>query len=249
MNAIRVAAALRALADAIETPEEATTPSEQPTATTEAPVKRGRGRPAKGEAVPNAAPAASPEPVVEADPFATAPAAGAPIRAVVGGVLGAAPTPAPTATLDEAREALKALSKATTQAQAVKVMKDSVGVSNLSEPLTPQQCAVLRDAAVKATPAAPVEAPDPFAGPSSTSITDPLPVAAAKALTIEEVKAVITKAGSKTAQDTLMKVVVKHGGVAKNAETGVMGASLKALPAAAYAAVVAEINALPNTKG
>lgn len=239
MNATRVAAALRALADAIETPADtADLPPAQPVAptATPAPAKRGRGRPVAGEApaAPVTAPAA-PAPA-EADPFAT-PAPAAP------------PAAAPVATLDEARDALKALSVATSQANAVSVMKDSVGVSNLSEPLTPEQCAVLRDAAVKATPAAaPVEAADPFAGPTA-SITDPLPKPAAKVYTAEEVKAAITKAGSKVSQDTLMKIVMKHGGKAKNAETGVEGASLKALPVANYAAVVAEINALPNTKG
>jgi hypothetical protein len=227
------ALALTALAAALKSIE----PQNGPSTAAPVPPKRGRGRPVAGEAP--AAPAASPEPAAapapEPDPFA-----------------GPAPVPvaaAPTATLDEARTALTALSKATSQPRAVEVMKESVGVTNLSQQLTPEQYWTLRDAALKATPSgADGVAEDPFAGPAG-SITDPLPAPAPKKeFTIEEVKAVITKAGTKVSQDTLMKIVVKHGGKAKNPETGVEGPSLKALPPASYAAVVNEINALPNTK-
>lgn len=246
MNTIKIAAALRALADAFEdappvdnahvapgaTPFTSTAPPAAPTA-----PKRGRGRPVAGEApaAPVTAPAA-PAPA-EADPFAQP----APVAAVT-----------PNVTQEEVRAALTALRAATSQDIAVSVLKTVGGVSSLPE--LPQSHYAAVKAAAEAKTAEYAKAPavevDPFETIAPTSITDPLPKPTpAVALTVEQVKAVITKAGSKVAQDTLMKIVMKHGGKAKNAETGVEGASLKALPVANYAAVVAEINALPNTKG
>ena len=100
MNNQKVAAALRLLAEAFETPAAtADLPPAQPE-TTPTPAKRGRGRPVAGETPAAQTPAPA---VVEADPFDTAPPAAT----------------APAATLDEVRAAMKALAAATTHDNAL----------------------------------------------------------------------------------------------------------------------------------
>lgn len=233
IDAVRVAAALRVLADAIEgTPETAGTPA----AAAGQPAKRGRGRPVTGEAAPatTTAPAAAPA-ATEPDPFDTAPAAAA----------------APTATLDEVRDALKALSAATTQAGALKLLNDVAGVPNLTDlQKTPEKYGLVVQAAKKATPA-PVAAPAAEADPFETSAPAAAPVVAAaqeqKAYSKEDVKKALIKAQQRTAVDTVQAVVMKHGGKAPGAN-GVLAASLNALPVSAYGLVVAEVEALPTTK-
>jgi hypothetical protein len=184
-----------------------------------------RGRPAKGGSdAPTAstAPAAAPA-VVEADPFNTAP-----------------PAATVTATIDQVREALTKLSKVTSQAEALKVLKEASGVDNLTElQRTPEKYAlVLAAAAKKSTPGEPAAEVDPFE-------TGTMPAAVAP--TVEDVRAALVEAGKRTSQETVQKVVMEHGGVAPAAGGG-NGPSLKALPAEKYAAVIAAVKALPTTK-
>lgn len=195
--------------------------------TTTPPVaqKRGRGRPVKGEEI--AAPAASAEPVSEADPFESTPAVAL----------------NPQATLDEVKGALTALRAATTQENAVAVMsKATGGCTTLSGPtgVKPEQYGLVVAAAKAAMPAAP--AADPFDAPAPVS-----GAIAPKALTIEDVKNEVVQAQKRTSQDTVQKIVMKHGGKAPKPEGG-EGPSLKALPESAFAAVVEELKALPSTK-
>lgn len=231
MNNQKVAAALRLLAEAFETP--AATADLPPAQPGEAPAaqKRGRGRPVAGEAAPAAqtAPAAATTPA-ESDPFDT-------------------PAPAPTAppaTLDEVRAALKALGAATTQDNALKILKDVGGVPNLTElQRTPEKYGVVVAAAKAATPAAPAAVEDdPFETTASAAVVaDP----AQKAYSKEDVKAALVKAQKRTSVDTVQAVVMKHGGKAPG-PGGVLGASLTALPISAYGAVIDEVGALPTTK-
>lgn len=202
--------------------------------TTEAatPVKRGRGRPVVGEA-PSGAAAAT----VSTAPVATSPTTDDPFAAPA--------TPAaPTATLDEVRAALTALKTATSQDNALKVLKDAGGADNLTS-LTVDKYGTVVAAAKNAIPAtkptAVVELDDPFAIPASSA-------PAAKPPTLEEVKALIVETQKRTSQDTVQKVVMEHGGKAKNPDTGIEGPSLKALPVEQYAAVAAKLKALPSTK-
>ena len=229
MNTIRVAAALRALADAIETPEEAVTPPEQFTATTKAPAKRGRGRPATGEDVPVAAPAQAPA-AMEADPFA-APAEGVIAPSAV----------VPVATWDDCRAALQTLADATTQQNAVSVLEKATGVTTLAQPLTAEQYGAAVVAARAATPAAKQVEADPFS-PTTGEAT-----AAGPEPEIKDVKAAITAAGKHVSESNLKSIVVQHGGKGVGPD-GVITASLKALPVSQYAAVIAAIKALPKTK-
>ena len=183
MNTIRVAAALRALADAIVTPEEAVTFPEQPTATTKAPAQRGRGRPATGEDVPVAAPAQAPA-AMEADPFA-APAEGVIDTSAI----------VPVATRDDCRAALQTLAAATTQQNAVSVLKKATGVTTLAQPLTAEQYGAAVVAARAATPAA---------GEVTAAGHEP---------TLEEVKAAITAAGKHVSESNLKSIVEQYGAV------------------------------------
>lgn len=192
-----------------------------------------RGRPAKGggdSPAPVATTAQAPaQPVAaatqpEADPFApTAPVA----------------APAPAASLQDVRDALTALRAATTQENALKVLKDASGVDNLTA-LVPEKYGVVVAAAKAAVPAAPQQTEaDPF---------DTTPAApAAKPATLEDVKAACVEGAKRTSQDTVLKVIFEHGGKAP-LPTGGEGASLKALPEAAFGKVIAAIKALPSTK-
>jgi hypothetical protein len=140
VNNQKVAAALRLLADAFETPAE--TPPQQPAAAPAAePAKRGRGRPAKGEGEPTTAPAAPQAPEAPA----------------------AAP---PKATQAEVRAALTALKDATTQEIAVGVLKSFA--ENMSA-LKPEQYDALVAACQAKLPATPAPAPVVEADPFETS--------------------------------------------------------------------------------
>lgn len=193
-------------------------------ATAPAATPKPRGRPARGETAASTASAASTA-AVEADPFATL-------------------VTAPTATLDEVRAALTALKEARTQADALKVLKDSSGVDNLGElQKTPEKYGAVVAAAKAALPdigAAAVA--DPFETATEAS-AEP-----AKSVTLEEVKAACVAAGKRTGQDKVQKIVMDHGGRGKNAATGVEGPSLNALSKDNYAAVIAAVSALPTTK-
>lgn len=187
---------------------------------------RGRGRPPKPPEGAPAAPApaaALPEP---ADPFAAAPAA----------------PPVPTATLDDVRNALTTLRAATTQENALKVLNDSGGAGNLTD-LKPENYGKVVQAAKAATPQAGQPAADPFAATPA-----PAAAPAPKALTLEDVRAVIVETQKRTSADTCKKVVMDHGGKAPKPDGGGDEASLKALPEANYAATIAALKALPSTK-
>lgn len=187
-----------------------------------------RGRPAKGEAAP-AADATTAGATAAADPFAEPAAA-----------------TAPTATEDQVRAALTELKNATTQDNAVKVLKASSGVDNLTElRKTPEKYGLVVAAAKKALPVAAVNTAevDPFEAASEPVTAEPV-----KALTPEDVKAACVTAGKRTGQDKVQKILMEMGGKAKNAATGVEGPSLKALDPSKYAAFVAAIAALPTTK-
>lgn len=230
LNASRIAAAFQALADAFAEDQpgkfliEWIQPEPTGSAPAAAPAKRGRGRPVKGEGEQVTAVAASAA-VVEADPFATA----------------------PSATIEQVREALTALKAATSQENAVAVLKSAGGADNLPSLDTLMYGTVVAAAkaavaaAKAAAPAAPVPVDDPFAIPETA------PVVAAKPLTREDIRALAVETGKRTSQDTVQKIVMKHGGKAPIA-TGGEGPSLLALPESAYAAVAAELKALPSTK-
>ena len=230
MNNVKIAADLRLLAEAFETPAEA---APQPGASSE-PQKRGRGRPVKGEDSSVPAPTASTAPaatqaVTPDDPFAT-PA-----------------EPAPTATLDDVRKALTALRAAATQEKALAVLKkagEADNITDLKPALYGQVVAAVNvelrilDAAKQ--PPAP-EPDDPFAAPSSGSPP-------AKPLTIEDVKAEIVAAQKRTSTGTVQKVVMDFGGKASDPSTGKEGPSLKALPPENFQKTIDALKALPATK-
>lgn len=193
-------------------------------------AKRGRGRPVTGEATAAATPAAAvpvaTSPVTTSDdPFA-APAAPA----------------APTATIEEVRAALTALKVATSQENALKVLKDSSGSDNLTALPAAKYGAVVvaAKAAIPGAKPAVIETDDPFAIPAAAP--------AEKPPTLEELKALIVETQKRTSQDTVQKVVMEYGGKGKNPDTGIEGPSLKALPAEQYVAVAAKLKALPSTK-
>lgn len=232
MNSSQIAAALRILANAFEA-SEGDAPA-QPAGAAETP-KRGRGRPARGEdqavpaspAVPQtttlaAVPTAS---TAEADPFAAT----------------------PTATQDEVRKALTSLREASSQEKALAVLKKAGGAANMTE-LTPDKYGVVVAAVatelriIAASKPAPAVEADPFEVPAAT------PTPAAKPVALEDVKAAVVAAQKRTGTDTVQKVVMDHGGKANNPETGALAPSLKALPEAQFAAVIAAIQALPTTK-
>ena len=224
MNNLKVAAALRLLADAFETPAEAAPeqPAQPAPAAEPAPTqKRGRGRPAKGEDTAPAAPAPAPA-VLEADPFDSTPAA----------------APAPVATLDDVRKALKALQAATDQPTAVGVLKSAGGADNLSALDKSLYGAVVAAALTAAIPQAgtAVAEADPF----ETTEAVPAP-------SLEDVKAAVVAAQKRTSTDKVQAIVMSHGGTAPTSG-GAPGPSLKALPVSKYAAVIAAVSALPSTK-
>lgn len=198
--------------------------------------KKARGRPAKGEvngvatvsgAVPAATPAATEASASAAstspsdDPFADA----APAADVV-----------PQTTMEAVRKAVLALRDATDQGTALAVLK-KYGAANFGEVKPEVTGNIVRDAQL-AMPAK-VEA-DPFA--------DAAPAAtAAVTLTLEDVKKAITATQKRTSTEAAQKVVMEHGGSAPGAN-GVVGPSLKALPAANYAKVIDLLGKLPTTK-
>ena len=199
-------------------------PSTGQTSVVVEPIKRGRGRPAKGEdwcpapVILAAAPAAT----SEADPFDSAPAPAV-----------------PAATLDEVRASLKALAAATSQAKALEVLKAVGGSANLTD-LPAGKYGLVKQAAEKALPPVktePVVEEDPFDEP----------VAEQKQLTIEDVKAAIVAAQKRTSQNTVQKLVMSFGGKAADS-SGAQAPSMKALPESQYAATIAALNALPTTK-
>lgn len=221
MDEKKLAAALRAAADAIDggpadvaAPQQAAPPTEKPA------TGRGRGRPPKAAAEAPAAPAQAP---AEEDPFETAPAA---VQEL------------PPATLEQVREALKALQAATDKDTAVGVLKSAGGVATLTDLAKDKYAAVAAAARAAVPQAGKPEEEDPFeAGP---------PAAAGPPPTLEQVRAEIVATQKRTSQDTVQKLVMEHGGKSKT-ETG-FGPSLKALPAENYAKVIAALKALPTTK-
>jgi len=205
---------------------------------TPAPAKRGRGRPAKGED-PIAAPATSaavdptPEPA-ETDPFAAA-------------------TPVlPAVTLEQVREKAVALSKATSQANAVEVMKKATGAASFGD-LKPESYAAALAAFTGALTALEAAA-DPFAVGATAPVTKPTPAtseapaAAQDAPSLADVKKAVVDGQKKTSAAVVQKIVMDHGGAAVDPATGQKGPSLKALPVGSYAQVIAAIAALPTTK-
>lgn len=201
-----------------------------------APARRGRGRPVTGETPPaTPSPATVAEtPAAVADPFATSPAA----------------SPAPAATLEQVREALKALSATTTQDNALAVLKSAGGVDNLTElQKTPEKYGLVVQAVQKAAPGQGVTVATPAADPFETAA--PAAPAAATVATetfdLAAVKAELIKAQKRTAVDKVQAVVIKHGGSGPDGKGGV-GVSLTALAISKYGDVVAEVRALPTTK-
>lgn len=219
LDSSRIAAAFRALADAFE---DQPLPGAAPAAVA-TPAPRGRGRPPKGGAAPATAAAAPAEAAAEPDPFAEAPPA------------------APAATIDEVRAALTALKTATTQENALAVLKSAGGADNLTSLKPEKYGAVVAAAKLAVAPvkAAPAVEDDPFALPAA---------AAEKPITKEELKALIVDAQKRTSADTVQKLVMEHGGKAKNPDSGIEGPNFNALPAEKYSAVAAKLKALPSTK-
>ena len=174
-------------------------------------------------------------------PAATAPAETDPFDTGVSPALDAAP-----ATLDDVRAAMKALAAATTQDNALAVLKAAGGGANLTElQRTPEKYGAVA-AAAKAAGVTPVAKPEPEADPFETTA----PAAAAPeqaAPSKEDVKAALVKAQKRTGVDIVQAVVMKHGGKAAG-EGGKLGPSLTALPISAYAAVIKEVGDLPTTK-
>lgn len=234
MNSLKIAAALRVLANAFESDEDGAQPAAEP-------VKRGRGRPVKGEETGAAAPAAvtsAAQTAAAVPAAATAPVSAPAVTASDDPF--ATPLACPTATLDEVRAALTALKAAKDQDTALGVLKAHGGAVNLANLTADKYGAVV--VAAKALIAelskpAPVEA-DPFEMPAATP---------AVKLTLEDIKAAAVAAQKRTSQDTVQKVVMAHGGKAALA-TGGEGPSLSALPEANYAATIAALKALPSTK-
>lgn len=210
-----------------------------------------RGRPAKGETAGVADPApttsasttvetqATPVPAVEtasapaADPFATAPTV-------------------PQPTIDEVMTAARALSSATSQQNAVDVLKKATGASSRAE-LKPEQHAAALAALKAALPIA-----DPFAGPATTqapvatnTVSTPAVASApvSDAPSLEQVKAAIREAQKRTGVDIVQRVIMEHGGKKVDPSVpGGFGPSVQALSVPSYAAVIAALNALPKTK-
>lgn len=224
IDTVRIAAALRVLADAIDgTPAQGVeVPAGTPSAAVE-PPRRGRGRPAKGESLPapaSAAPAASPAATEPADPFAEAPAQ------------------PPTASLEDVRAALVALKDRTDQATALKVLAEAGGAKTLGELKADKYGAVVAAANGYGQTAEPE---DPFAAPAAkTAEPEKVP-------TLEEVRAVIVETQKRTAADTVQKLIMELGGKGPNAQ-GVEAPKLSALPVSKYAEAVARLKALPSTK-
>lgn len=235
MNTDLVAGALRALANALQTPAAVPLDVVAPAPPAVAPVPRGRGRPPKAEVTPPVAP----EPVhvapvaVEVDPFAPA---------------------APRATGDDVRAALSELRAATTQDNALAVLLAAGFTTTVSGPsgLNPALYDKVVAAAKAAMPTKAVAEVDPFevaAGPALVAaMGEPISAMPESAPNFEDLSAAIVDAQKRTNVDAAQKIVMQHGGVAANPATGVKGASLKALPLSKYAEVIAALKALPSTK-
>ena len=174
--------------------------------------------------VESAAPAAVTAPTAEADPFAEA----VPAAVVV--------------TKDQVREEAVKLAKATSQDNAVSVIKNATGVS--FPDLKPEQYAVAYSALVNA----PRGEADPFTTGETASVT----AAQADAPSLDDVKAALRKAQARTGANKVQDVVVAHGGVTIDTNPGpahgTKKVSVNALAVSAYAAVIAAVNALPDTK-
>lgn len=220
----RIAASLRVLAAAFEDDYQsgpvalATNP---PAAT---PAPRGRGRPPKAEAAPAVAPAASPAAVAEVDPFAPVAAAAA-----------------PTATIEEVRAALTKLKEATTQENALAVLKSAGSADNLAA-LKPEKYGDVVTSCKMRMPqptAVPPAPEDPFALPAATAEKPP---------TIEDVRAAALDAQKRGGIDRAKSVVMEHGGKKANPDGSGMQVSFNELPAAQFAATIAALKALPTTK-
>jgi hypothetical protein len=221
MDRSRIAAAFSALAEEFGTPDASPPAQPAPAAT---PTPRGRGRPAKQSPDRATAPAASPAAPAAPDPF-DAPAPAAPI-----------------ATLDEVRTALTALKAATSQDNALAVLKVAGGADNLTS-LKPEKYGEVVAAAKRALGPAttPVE-DDPFAVPATA------PAETAKPVTLEDLKAAVVEATKRTGQDRAAKVVMDLGGKAPKADGSGYGPSWTALPKEKYAEAIAQLKALPATK-
>ena len=211
----------------------ATTPTETP-----ATVRRSRVRPDVAATAPVAA---EPTPVATTDtPIA--------VTAVADPFADAAPAPL-AVTREDVRAAALALSAATSQDNAVAVIKAATGVSYPG--LGPDQYGAALAAILSATPKA-IDA-DPFA-PTASASASPAASAAAPATAQEDapsldaVKAAIRKARQRTSDNVVQKIVIDNGGVAVNPSDGQRGISINALPISAYATVIAALNALPDTK-
>lgn len=260
IDASRLSAALRAqaavlvaIAEALGDQEfgAATIPGSDVSANSEPqPARRGRGRPAKGEAavpaVPAANTAAGASLTAGAAPSA---AAGAPADAASTSPSEADPfgsTPAPASralTQDDVRNALVALKDATSQDNALAVLKAAGGVSTLPQ-LPAEKYAAVIAACQKTGHTAALDKALPEPDPFEVSTAAPVQ---ADAPSLEDVKAAVVEAQKRTATDTVQKVVMAHGGKAPG-PNGVEGPSLKALPVPSYAAVIAAVKALPTTK-
>lgn len=206
------------------------------------PAKRGRGRPVVGEA-----PA----------PVAASPAAAGGQTAAAASQTATATTPftaddpfatqapaAPTATIDEVRAALTALKNATTQDNALKVLKAAGGADNLPS-LKPEKygevVVACKNSMPGVAPTVQTEPDDPFALPTEAAPAEKPP-------TKEELKALVVETQKRTSAETVQKIVMEHGGKAKNADTGFEGPNFNALPASKYGVVAAALRALPSTK-
>ena len=200
---------------------------------------KARGRPVKGEeTAPAAAPAqaaaspatstpalaaSAPDTAPEEDPFADKPAA-------------------PTVTSEQLRDAATRLSKATSQNNAVAVMKAATGATNFGA-LKPEQYGVAYQAFETAIANTQVS-DDPFAAPAATAPSAPASTPVTSAPSLADVKAAVIAAQKRTGTDVVQSIVVKNGGVAGSPPQ----VSLKALHESKYAQVIAEIAALPSTK-
>lgn len=224
MNNLKIAIALRALAEAFEDGGDPTTAAVEP-------QKRGRGRPVKGEDAAAAAPAATPSTtpavtsvVPEADPFAS-----------------------PKAAIEDVRAALTALKAVSSQDAALAVLKKAGGADNLTD-LPSEKYGVVVAAVnvelriIEAGKKPAIVEVDPFEVPAAAKLPD------AKKLTVEDVKAAVVAATKRTGTDIVQKLVMEHGGKANNPETGAPAPSLKAIPEAQYEALVKAISELPTTK-
>ena len=209
------------------------------------PVKKPRGRPAKGEESAAAQPAASALAVSTPTP-ATAPAA----LSVGSDTDPFASTPeepsVPTVTLEQLSAKARELSKLTSQEKAVGIMKSATGAASFGA-LKPEQYGLAYQAfeASIAFESSKASTPDdPFAAPATTAQSATASATAEAAPSLADMKDAVVKAQKRTGTDVVQKVVAKHGGVAGSPPQ----VSLKALPVSKYAQVLAEIAAFPSTK-